>query len=165
TEPSSLENGERLVALSPVMDRLAAAVPLTLFFLDACRTSPFADGAVLKLDGGEFPVASAGLDMPRSAVALPGGAKDARQAVGTIIGFAAEPGAVAFDGPAGGTSYYSAALARHLDASGTLEFGTVMRLVTEEVYLKSRGRQRPWVNESLIRLLYFGDIDAVLSGD
>ena len=165
TDPSSLETAEKLVALSPVMDRLAAAVPLTLFFLDACRTSPFADGAVLKLDGGEFTVASAGLDMPRSAVALPEGTREGRQAVGSIIGFAAEPGAVAFDGPAGGTSYYSAALARHLGASGTLEFGAVMRLVTEEVYLKSRGRQRPWVNESLIRLLYFGGSDAALSED
>lgn len=60
-DPSSLETGEKLIALSPVMDRLAAAVPLTLFFLDACRTSPFAEGAALKLDGGEFPVAAAGL--------------------------------------------------------------------------------------------------------
>jgi hypothetical protein len=31
-----------------------------------------------------------------------------------------------------------------------------MRMVAEEVYLKTGGRQRPWVNESLSRLLYFG---------
>ncbi len=164
-DPSSLEAGEKLVALSPVMDRLAAAVPLTLFFLDACRTSPFAEGAALKLDGGDFPVAAAGLYLSRGAVALPEGKEEGRQAVGTIIGFAAEPGAVAFDGPAGGTSYYAAALSRHLGASGALELGAVMRLVTEEVYLKSRGRQRPWVNESLVRLLYFGGSDAALSED
>src|SRR5690606_2290332 len=36
------------------------------------------------------------------------------------------------------------------------EFGTVMRMVAEEVYLKTGGRQRPWINESLRRLLYFG---------
>lgn len=40
-----------------------------------------------------------------------------------------------------------------------------MRLAAEEVYLKSRGRQRPWVNESLILLLYFGGSDAALSED
>ena len=164
-DPSSLETGAKLVALSPVMDRLAEAVPLTLFFLDACRTSPFAAGAALKLDGGEFPVAAAGLYLSRSAVALTDGKEGARQTVGTIIGFSAEPGAVAFDGPAGGTSYYAAALSRHLGASEALEFGAVMRLVTEEVYLKSSGRQRPWVNESLVRLLYFGGSDAALSED
>ena len=36
------------------------------------------------------------------------------------------------------------------------EFGAVMRMVTEEVYLATKTRQRPWANESLQRLLYFG---------
>ena len=36
------------------------------------------------------------------------------------------------------------------------EFGSVMRMVTEEVYLDTKTKQRPWVNESLRRLLYFG---------
>ncbi|MBA1141688.1 hypothetical protein [Mesorhizobium neociceri] len=31
-----------------------------------------------------------------------------------------------------------------------------MRMIGEEVYLKTNGQQRPWVNESLRRLLYFG---------
>ena len=31
-----------------------------------------------------------------------------------------------------------------------------MRMVTEEVYLDTKAKQRPWVNESLRRLLYFG---------
>ncbi|MEX2372912.1 MAG: hypothetical protein WD800_03850, partial [Dehalococcoidia bacterium] len=34
----------------------------------------------------------------------------------------------------------------------------------EEVYLKTGGRQRPWVNESLRRLLYFGDTPQPVSG-
>ena len=29
-------------------------------------------------------------------------------------------------------------------------------MVTEEVYLDTKTKQRPWVNESLRRLLYFG---------
>ena len=45
------------------------------------------------------------------------------------------------------------------------EFGTVMRLVAEEVYLKTGGKQRPWVNESLRRLLYFGAQPAKPGGD
>ena len=36
------------------------------------------------------------------------------------------------------------------------EFGAVMRMVTEEVYLATKAQQRPWTNESLRRLLYFG---------
>ena len=47
---------------------------------------------------------------------------------------------------------------KHLAAMAGVEFGTVMRMVGEEVYLKTNGRQRPWVNESLARLLYFGKV-------
>ncbi len=38
-----------------------------------------------------------------------------------------------------------------------VEFGTVMRMVGQEVYLDTDGRQQPWVNESLRRLLYLGE--------
>ena len=73
-----------------------------------------------------------------------------------MIGFAAEPGKVALDGEAGGNSPYAAAILRHLGAMQGQEFGIVLRMIGEEVYLKTRGQQRPWVNESLRRLLYFG---------
>ena len=77
--------------------------------------------------------------------------------VGTLIGFAADPGKAALDGERGGHSPYAAALLRHLSALQGMEFGHVMRLVTEEVYLKTRMAQRPpWVSESLTRFLYFG---------
>lgn len=59
-----------------------------------------------------------------------------------MLGFAAEPGKAALDGPAGGNSPYAAALLRHLSAMTGLEFGTVMRMVTEEVYLKTQGGGR-----------------------
>ena len=48
-----------------------------------------------------------------------------------MLGFAAEPGKAALDGPAGGNSPYAVALLRHLSAMTGLEFGTVMRMVTE----------------------------------
>ncbi len=51
-----------------------------------------------------------------------------------------------------------------LSAMAGEEFGTVMRMVGEEVYLKTGGRQRPWINESLRRLLYFGDAPAAAEG-
>lgn len=38
-------------------------------------------------------------------------------------------------------------------------------MVAEEVYLRTNGRQRPWVNENLTRLLYFGKTPLEPSGD
>ena len=52
----------------------------------------------------------------------------------------------------------------NLGAITGTDFGTVMRMVAEEVWLKTNGRQRPWVNESLRRLLYFGEAPAVPEG-
>ncbi len=73
-----------------------------------------------------------------------------------MIAFAAEPGKVALDGEPGQNSPYAAALLRHLSAMAGDELSLVMRMVAEEVYLKTRGQQRPWVNESMRRLLYMG---------
>ncbi|TGW02127.1 peptidase C14, partial [Mesorhizobium sp. M2D.F.Ca.ET.145.01.1.1] len=57
------------------------------------------------------------------------------------------------------------ALLRHLAAMKGTEFGSVMRMVTEEVYLDTKAKQRPWVNESLRRLLYFGVAPPEPTGD
>lgn len=157
---------ERLVSLSAVMDELKQTVPVAIVLLDACRTNPFPADAVLRRRpkaSGE-PIAAGGL------VALRG-AKSLKQApastdnLGTVIGFAAEPGRPALDGVAGQNSPYAAALLRHLTAMQGAEFGSVMRMVTEEVYLDTAGQQRPWVNESLRRLLYFGVGAAEPTGD
>ena len=78
------------------------------------------------------------------------------ESLGTVIGFAAEPGQPALDGDKGSNSPYAAAILRHLSAMQGEEFGLVMRMVTEEVYLKTKTQQRPWVNESLRKQLFFG---------
>lgn len=148
--------GERLVPLTEMLDGIKASVPVTIVMLDACRTNPFPPGATLRVEPGAWPVpaGAGGLAATRGAAPLADSRGD--DSFGTVIGFAAEPGHVALDGPAGGNSPYAAAILRHLGAIGGAEFGTVMRMVAEEVYLKTGGRQRPWVNESLRRLLYFG---------
>lgn len=158
---SSLEDaGESLVAVDALIEKLKAEVPIVIVFLDACRNNPFPADAVVRLSpGGEaMPIAVSGLGASRSAVALNptanAAAPDAN--VGTILAFAAEPGRVALDGDPGGHSPYAAALLRHLSAMTGDEFGLVMRMVGEEVYLKTQGQQRPWVNESMRRLLYLG---------
>lgn len=165
---SSLEDaGETLVALSSVMDQLKGVVPVSIVLLDACRTNPFPAGALVKrspADAGA-PIGAGGLTPLRGATPIADTGKPAADDLGTVIGFAAEPGRPALDGPAGQHSPYAAALLRHLSAMDGLEFGQVMRMVTEEVYLDTRTRQRPWINESLRRLLYFGVPQPVPTGD
>lgn len=147
--------GEKLVPVGSLIEELKASVPVTIVLLDACRSNPFPPNATLKLapDAAGLQVTAGGLGVARGAAPV---ANSADESFGQVIGFAAEPGHVALDGPAGGNSPYAAAILRHLDALDGQEFGTVMRLVAEEVYLKTGGKQRPWVNESLRRLLYFG---------
>ncbi|MBX3576602.1 MAG: caspase family protein [Rhizobiaceae bacterium] len=160
--------GARLVPLSALVERLQATVPVTILMLDACRDNPFPPGTSLTLAAGEAPAAitASGLAATRGAAALGSlSSASAADTFGTVLAFAAEPGKAALDGPAGGNSPYAAAIVRHLDAMAGEEFGTVLRMVGEEVYLKTGGRQRPWVNESLRRLLYFGSAPAAATGE
>jgi len=159
-DPSSLDNaGEHLVALSALVDQLKKTVPVTIVLLDACRTNPFPPGAMVKVapDAAPSAVGATGLALVRgSSFATQSDAEPAGESLGVVIGFAAEPGEPALDGPVGENSPYAAALLRHLAALKGVEFGQVMRMVTEEVYLATGTKQRPWTNESLRRLLYFG---------
>ncbi|MCO5056962.1 MAG: tetratricopeptide repeat protein [Rhizobiaceae bacterium] len=111
------------------------------------------------------PVGPAGLGETRGAVPSAVQTKHNAQDYGTVIAFAAAPGKAALDGAPGGNSYYAAAVLRHLDAMAGEEFGTVMRMIAQEVYLKTSGRQVPWINESLRQLLYFGGVPAPLAGE
>ena len=164
---SSLDNaGEDLVPLSEVMDQLKGVVPVTIMLLDACRTNPFPPGALVRkspADAGA-PIGAGGLTPVRGAAPSADNAPAADN-LGTVIGFAAEPGRPALDGASGENSPYASALLRHLGAMDGIEFGQVMRMVTEEVYLDTKTRQRPWVNESLRRLLYFGVPQPAPTGD
>jgi uncharacterized caspase-like protein/ankyrin repeat protein len=145
--------GEKLVPVSALLGELKAKVPLTIFLLDACRSNPFPPGALVKRGSESLPVASQGLTVLRGMGQTEEGST---AALGSVIGYAAEPGQPALDGEQGGNSPYAAAILRHLSALGGQEFGLVMRMVTEEVYLKTNARQRPWVNESLSKQLFFG---------
>jgi len=159
--------GERLVPLTDLVARLQAKLPVAIVLLDACRTNPFPPGARLKssTDAAPVAIAEAGLGAARGALPLAAKTADGRDNLGTVIGFAAAPGEPAFDGAPDGNSPYAAALLKHFDSLSVEEFGTVMRLVAEEVYLRTAGRQRPWVNESLRRLLYFGAGSAARAGE
>ncbi len=160
---AALESVEsNLVPLSGILDELRAKVPLTIFLIDACRSNPFPPGAIARKQGDALQMSGAGLGAPRGFATVQQSETDS---IGTIIGFAAEPGLPALDGEPGGNSPYAAAILRHLSAMAGSEFGLVMRMVTEEVYLKTETRQRPWVNESLRKQLFFGVPENLPAGE
>ncbi len=148
--------GRTLIPVDDLLGQLAKAVPVTIMLLDACRTSNFPAGTMIQPPGAPAPVPATedGLALVRGPdpVAKPGVPVSS---LGMIIGFAASPGRPALDGPPGENSPYAAALLKHLSAGG-YSFGDMMTMVSEEVYLKTASRQRPWVNTSLLRVLTFG---------
>ncbi|MFC3642131.1 caspase family protein [Aquibium oceanicum] len=154
---------ERLVPTSQLIARLRQTVPVVIVLLDACRDNPFPPGAMVRVAPEAEPVAMApeGLAPPpaRGARRLaPAGGEPAPENLGIVLGFAAEPGAAALDGAPGEHSPYAAALLKHLSAGG-YPFGDVMTMISEEVYLRTGGRQTPWMNTSLRRELRFGAAD------
>lgn len=157
---SALERaGEKLVPVSLFIKRLQATVPLAIVMLDACRDNPFPAGSIVRLEPSSppAPMGASGLGETRSATRMTARSDPTVETLGTVIAFAAEPGRAALDGEPGTNSPYSAAVLRHLDAMAAgEEFSVVMRMLAEEVHLKTSGIQRPWINESLRRRLYFG---------
>ena len=107
--------------------------------------------------GAAAPIAGAGDGARRSARAGAGGqaGRAGRQSGHghRLCGLAGPAGARRRAGRA--NSPYAAALLKHL-AAGGYSFGDVMTMVSEEVYLKTKARQLPWVNSSLRRVLSFG---------
>lgn len=156
----------KLISLQDVLERLRAMARITILLLDACRSNPFPPGSQLKrapASAGQ-PILSGGLGAPRGASAVDE-AVAPPDSLGEVIAFAADPGKVALDGPADGNSPYAAALLKHFGANTAYEFGDVMTMVTEEVYLATGTRQKPWTNASLRRLLTFGGAAADTSSD
>ena len=148
--------GASMIAVQPLLEALSQAAPVTIILLDACRSDPFPPGQMILLPGEAAPVAvvSEGLAAVRGPKAIATASK-AADSLGTVIGFAAEPGEPALDGAPGENSPYAAALLKHF-AAGGYAFGDVMTMVSEEVYLKTKAKQLPWVNSSLRRVLTFG---------
>ena len=149
--------GATLIPVSALLDELAKAVPVTIVLLDACRTNAFPAGTMIQPPGVATPVPAqeAGLAAVRGPTPV-GNAGLPPSGLGMVIGFAASPGEPALDGePGEENSPYAAALLKHLSAGG-YSFGDVMTMVSEEVYLKTKAKQLPWVNSSLRRVLSFG---------
>jgi len=151
-----------LLPVAAMLAELQRKAPIAIMLLDACRDNPYPPGTLVASGGGAaVATAASGLGEPRGAAPV---RDEGPETLGTVIGFSAEPGRAALDGEAGANSPYAAALLKHLAASGHA-FGDVMTMVSEEVYLRTGGRQLPWTNASLRRLLYFGLDVEEKSGD
>lgn len=165
-DQASLEAAdENLISLQGVLEQLRQKARITILLLDACRSNPFPREALVKPTAGSAgePVAASGLGAPRGALVIETTASP--DSIGELIGFAAEPGKAALDGANGANSPYAAALLKHLAANRGYDFGQVMTMVTEEVYLATGTRQRPWTNASLRRFLSFGGTVEEASAD
>ncbi|WP_349010166.1 extracellular solute-binding protein [Mesorhizobium yinganensis] len=133
-----------LLASEAYQSLVAAQPDAAVLILDACRDNPFTK-AVVTAPG----LASGSISA--------GAASSPRNAAGTLIGFAAAPGAVAFDGGKG-TSPFTTALLQWIDRPG-LELSTMLRRVRNTVVEITRGAQVPWVEEALLREVYLYPAD------
>ena len=126
----------RAIELAAVLEVMRSETNLVI--LDACRTNPLARNL------------ARALGMSRAAAATRGLAR-VEKARGTLIAFATEADDVADDGE-GAHSPYTAALLEHLETPG-LSVQELFTHVAGSVEKRTGGRQRPWTNASLSKVV------------
>lgn len=134
---------ESALPLEELTEAVRAVSSVGLIILDACRNDPFGSGAA----GGRA-VENLFDEMVQ---ASPGLGRMGR-AEGVLFAFAAAPGETASDGE-GNNSPFTEALVRYLGTDG-LEVRSVLTLVQQEVYDRSRGEQLPYVESGLPRMFF-----------
>jgi hypothetical protein len=121
--------------INEVVAEMERASPVNIVLLDACRDNPFVEQVKRSLK-------------TRSTSIATGLAPIKVQSSGTIIGYAAAPGAVAADGE-GANSPYTAALLQEIEKPG-VEVALALRRAAAHVIEGTKGEQRP---ELLVRLV------------
>jgi hypothetical protein len=122
--------------LGLIFDQLDGAAQVSLFFLDACRDSPFR----LQLAQGARGTASAGMRAQQAAS-------------GSLIAYATAPGTETADG-SGSHSPFTAALLKYIEKPG-MTVQQVLNAVRGEVKASTKGRQIPWESSALEGDFYF----------
>jgi TPR repeat protein len=117
-----------------VLEQLRSKSKIQVIILDACRNNPFPHKNYWLRDQL---LAAGGT-----------GLAQVRSSLNTLIAFATEPGAVAYDGT-GDLSPFSLAFSRRALAPNQ-EIRTVMAAVRRDVVEATNGLQVPWENSSLI---------------
>jgi len=122
------------VKLDDVLQQLRAKSKIQVIILDACRNNPFPRKDYWLRDQL---IAAGGT-----------GLAQVKSSLNTLIAFATEPGAVAYDGT-GDLSPFSSAFSRRALAPNQ-EIRSVMAAVRRDVVEATAGKQVPWENSSLI---------------
>ncbi|TPN30931.1 peptidase C14 caspase catalytic subunit p20 [Mesorhizobium sp. B2-3-3] len=122
------------VKLDDVLQQLRAKSKIQVIILDACRNNPFPRKDYWLRD--------------QLITAGDTGLAQVRSSLNTLIAFATEPGAVAYDG-SGDLSPFSSAFSRRALAPNQ-EIRSVMAAVRRDVVEATAGKQVPWENSSLI---------------
>ncbi|TGQ52726.1 peptidase C14 caspase catalytic subunit p20 [Mesorhizobium sp. M1C.F.Ca.ET.193.01.1.1] len=122
------------IKLDDVLQQLRSKSKIQVIILDACRNNPFPRKDYWLRDQ-LIAAGGAGLAQVKSSL-------------NTLIAFATEPGAVAYDGT-GDLSPFSSAFSRRALAPNQ-EIRTVMSAVRRDVVKATDGKQVPWENSSLI---------------
>ncbi|WP_027143747.1 caspase family protein [Mesorhizobium sp. WSM3626] len=122
------------VKLDDVLQQLRTKSKIQVIILDACRNNPFPRKDYWLRD--------------QLIVAGNTGLAQVKSSLNTLIAFATEPGAVAYDG-SGDLSPFSSAFSRRALAPNQ-EIRSVMAAVRRDVVEATAGKQVPWENSSLI---------------
>ncbi|WP_192359224.1 caspase family protein [Mesorhizobium mediterraneum] len=122
------------IKLNDVLQQMRSKSKIQVIILDACRNNPFPRKDYWLRD--------------QLLTASGTGLAQVRSSLNTLIAFATEPGAVAYDG-AGDLSPFSLAFSRRALAPNQ-EIRTVMSAVRRDVVEATKGLQVPWENSSLI---------------
>ncbi|TCP43303.1 SUMF1/EgtB/PvdO family nonheme iron enzyme [Rhodovulum marinum] len=132
--------------LDLVIAGMERSAKTNVVLLDACRDNPF-----------ETQLARS-MGRARSAALLGRGLAPVETVGGIFVGFATDPGKVAYDG-AGDHSPFTEAVLDHVATEG-LEINQMMTRVRADVFDTTAGRQRPWSTSSLLRELYLTPAEA-----
>lgn len=119
------------------MDRSSAT---RVVFLDACRNNPFESRLARSMG------------QTRAVGTLGNGLAPIETDGGTFVGYATDPGEVAFDGT-GRHSPFTASLLQHIEQPG-LEINSLMTRVRADVFRNTERQQRPWSSSSLLNEVY-----------
>ncbi|MBN9549705.1 MAG: caspase family protein [Alphaproteobacteria bacterium] len=122
------------IKVDDVLHQLRARSKIQVIILDACRNNPFPRKDYWLRD--------------QLIVASGTGLAQLTGSQNTLIAFATEPGAVAYDG-SGDLSPFSSSFSRHA-LEPNREIRSVMAAVRRDVVKATGGKQVPWENSSLI---------------
>ena len=122
--------------LGLIFDQLDGAARVSLFFLDACRDSPFRQLLASNSRGAPL-----------------GGMRAELAAAGSLIVYATAPGREAYDGK-GPHSPFTGALLKHIERPG-LTVHQMLNAVRADVRTETGGKQVPWQSSALEGEFYF----------